>query len=673
MTRKRCHFFYQINDKVYLKNFRQSGGASNETLTPSWKGPFRITGIKPPNVEIEMENKKSKWYHAKLIKPSFSQLLLILTSILACFCPCTANEIYKIQTLNNSQRLFFHKLGQAMNHVDTWHMITKYNLSDLAERLTSITQISSSKTKETQLRTAEDLLSNLPHVVDHDLSINDLNTRKKREGKYYEGMLPWIGSIASWVLGTATERDINKVEGELKDEVACAERGLTLFDQYLTNEKCTREMISRNALLMNAYQNNTKEELRNLKTKRLLDLQTTLIVNEISDLTNAILLAKRKLVHPSLVKYAQLKKVIHKALIPKSRVFPYKTLNVPLEEYLSTCDIQTAIVNNILFYVIELPLTELQGFNMFRLLPLPLQLQPSLYSIRLPSSPFLLINHARDQYSTQENLRECIAILPKRYLCTLHTLSTELTCEVELLQNLDSNCNFEEARLIAETFVQLDESSWLFVTEKQNNRVQFLLSNDTAFYAELPPRGILTVTSRSTIITPNQVLVPHRTFRSVETHPLLDLPDVFHEIRSLPNITLPRLKILDTSTLTKLIGDTRMAVQKQQSLYDTLSDYSWHVSILSIVSSCLIFYCILRCCCNINLFKFCYISSCFPTSDSETSCNFPSIVYNTTIHASPQASPTLIDRHSVSLPIQENSGDPLFRRSTTSRAVPKKL
>ncbi len=649
---KSTPFFYQVNDTAYLRNFRKSDGKSDEALNPLWRGPFKITGIKEPNVELELENGNKKWYHAKLIKPGFLPFFLLL---LLSFGLTSGNEIYNTTRIDTTQRLFFHKIGFAMNNVDTWHFITTYNVTDLKERISILDIQSDTHQFDTRFQRIYDLLDNLPHLVDTTKLPPTTYSRNKREGKFYEGIFPWVGSIASWILGMATERDLNRVEGDLKDEVKCAAKGLSYFEHFLTNAKCTRQLIQKNFDAVIQIENQTQSEI--IRTEKLhhVDVLTSLLEQEISDLVNALLLAKRKLVHPELITYQQLATFISKAKIPPLRTFPFSVLKVTIEHYLYTSTIQTALLNDLLFYDIELPLTELNGYDIFQIFPFPFPLQPSLYSLLLPSTTFLIVNHARTHHLATNTLKDCTPILHGKYLCQLHTLSTAATCEMDLLQNLDNNCQYQEARFTPSSFTQLDKSTWLFLTSETTNRLQFILPNDTAFYATLPTRGILSINSSCTAVTTDHVLISHHNYHNVEQHFFLDLPNVTHTHRSLPNITLPHLRYLDTSTLDQIVQDTRLAITEQRSLYEMLTDYSWHFSYFSIFLSFVVIYCILRYCgCTL-----CASCPSYPTSTSTT--NPVSITVNTTV--TPSNSITDLLRSSSSPPATQ----PLLEDVTLSR------
>ncbi len=90
-----------------------------------------------------------------------------------------------------------------MNEVEAWHFFTTYNLSNLYERLDFLNTHASDYLKMIRFRRLFNIYDDLIRIVD---SVPPLpQTRWKREGKYFEGLFSWIGSIASWVLGIATQ------------------------------------------------------------------------------------------------------------------------------------------------------------------------------------------------------------------------------------------------------------------------------------------------------------------------------------------------------------------------------------------------------------------------------------------------------------------------------------
>ncbi len=183
---------YKPGDKVLLKK-------------PQYKnplGPYTIKSVNLPNVELEI-NGKIKYYHAKLLKP-FYLLSLLFFLLLG-----SAYGVDTITPITSRSGLFFQNLGLVKNHVDDWHLVTYFNLSQIQEKIDTLRLIESKivyyEKTYNKTKLSPSLQNNTDSITNdfETLQTTVENTRIKR------GIFNGGSYALKWLFGTPDSDDVD--------------------------------------------------------------------------------------------------------------------------------------------------------------------------------------------------------------------------------------------------------------------------------------------------------------------------------------------------------------------------------------------------------------------------------------------------------------------------------
>lgn len=239
-----------------------------------------------------------------------------------------------------------------------------------------------------------------------------------------------------------------------------------------------------------------------------------IIDSTLQDIENSITFCKLKIMHPSIIRtedlYTELNN-LQKRLSSGQMLTKINFENIFLYEKL--INIEGFIINNKITYLLHIPITLTENFEIFHLYSVPV-LSQSQFKVILPRNKYLVINKLHYTYQDQD----CQEALPQLYLCNeknLKEIQEYSPCTVNLLSSAKntSACEQIETYISQPIINQLANSNkWLVILPKEEvaelscfNQIENLKLYGT-YILEIPNSCQVTIKDR-VIINDNKTIV----------------------------------------------------------------------------------------------------------------------------------------------------------------------
>lgn len=275
----------------------------------------------------------------------------------------------------------------------------------------------------------------------------------------------WIGaggSILKTVFGSLDENDaikydkvMNSLQSNEKKLASLIKQNILITSSTLSNYNQTIHRINMNEANLNLAIDELSANLKNVtfisnkllifnKMDSILNrLETAILVIsfQLEDITNAVLLSSKNIIHPSVITPMQLYRELadnHLHLSPSVRLPVALELN-NMFIILSMSRVISYYYNGKIVFVVKVPLVNPEEYSVYRNLPLPIphdSVKPNTYSLIIPSSTFIAMTKDKTRYCMLNKLDKCESANPECYICDVPSVlsSTENpTCESELI------------------------------------------------------------------------------------------------------------------------------------------------------------------------------------------------------------------------------------------------
>ena len=168
---------------------------------------------------------------------------------------------------------------------------------------------------------------------------------------------------------------------------------------------------------------------------------------------------------------------VSQADMPPELSFPLPLSAAYQHLVLRIIDFDIFLKGNFLVYVIRLPLTNSITYNLYHVLPLPIQVRntDSKFTFLLPEREYLLMDTAKQYFARlkADELASCKSISSRHRVCKqnqpLQLTHLDEECEAQMLQavrTIPSTCSQRIAELNQTVWTQLENNEWLFVAPK---------------------------------------------------------------------------------------------------------------------------------------------------------------------------------------------------------------
>lgn len=339
------------------------------------------------------------------------------------------------------------------------------------------------------------------------------------------GWINGIGTIFKTVIGTLDANDvkyydesINKIMTDdkniqilMKDQVQVVKTTISNFNDSIQILQATQDTLNLNFNKLKLFMNKTDNKLRANDFSITLLEQFTLMNNigtslliEVEETIDAILFAKRSILHPSVISptniYLELEKEFKNIPIGKEFALPVNMENIHTLIDLATLDV--FYVNNNLIFKINMPLVTHTLYLIYHVIPLPIRHANSdTFAFIQPTIPYLAISSNQLLYVPLQNLDNCQALSKEHHICNNHiqysTLQTP-TCETSLLttikKSIPTSCNTKLVHGTLELWQDLKNNKWIYI---YSNAIKITIDckNQELQDAELAGTGILQLES----------------------------------------------------------------------------------------------------------------------------------------------------------------------------------
>jgi hypothetical protein len=405
-----------------------------------------------------------------------------------------------VQTFKESPGLYYDHLGEAQLYNTEWKIITYINLRDAEENFRVVKDYAQmsinfcKKYVDTFWIKYTDCMKDIPHTYRQIQEIENLKTLVEQltqkeddpiQTRYKRGVFNFIGDISKILFGTLDNEDANyysdkisNLEKEQMDFLRLSKEQITVVKSTLRSLNSTLLAVSDNERILSKgledmanHINKQDGEVKRMFTASSMMLtvkEHSMQLNRAIDecrreyeiLIDAILNSQKGVLQPPIITPAQIMKHMKAS---QADMPPELSLPLPLSAayqplILRIIDFDVFLKGNFLVYIIRLPLTSSINYNLYHVLPLPIQVKntESKFIFLLPEREYLLMDSAKQYFATlrADELTSCKTISSRHRVCR-QTQPLQLThlddeCEAQMLQairTIPSTCSQRRAEL----------------------------------------------------------------------------------------------------------------------------------------------------------------------------------------------------------------------------------
>lgn len=301
--------------------------------------------------------------------------------------------------------------------------------------------------------------------------------------------------ILNWLIGTpdaddakyysdsikALLNDNRQTQTLLKSQIQIASSTIKNFNNSIASLKVTEETLNNNIRLINKYMVGTENHISNLSLEAVIMEQIAILLSlsmQLSDHLDkhieSINLSSHNIISPFLISPKEFcdELVNYKDESDNELLITPNYKNLPVLYKL--VKVQNILIDELIVFVIRVPLAKKTDFTLYNLVPLPVQHQnTSVFSFIIPRNPYLLLSQSKSYFAALSELKNCDEYLQGKYVCTdVHTARTteEATCEIKLLSphtnQVPQDCSTKTISAELETWNYVGDNQWLHILHK---------------------------------------------------------------------------------------------------------------------------------------------------------------------------------------------------------------
>nr|XP_034194813.1 uncharacterized protein LOC117611033 [Osmia lignaria] len=417
------------------------------------------------------------------------------------------NKITIFQYTTDTSGIFYRKLGEAKISNTELHLITYANLTYLSQAKALLNShfiksreicnllkevVISKQQKSYCEETLQSVQSELQNINNKEKILNglighDVKQRRRR------GLINGTSYVLNWLIGTpdaddaryysdsieALLNDNKQTQTLLKSQIQIVSSTIKNFNNSIQSLKLTEETLNNNMKIINKYMSETDNYIINLSLETTIMEQVATLLSlciQVSDYFDknieSINLGNHNIISPFLITPKDLcEELINYKDDFELMITPtYK--NLP--KIYKLMKLQSITINELVVFVIKLPLVKRTNFDLYNLIPLPIQHQnTSIFSFITPQNPYLLLSQQKSNFAVMSDLRNCVEYLEGKYVCTnVNTARTteESTCEVLLLsphvKQIPQDCSTKTINAEMEIWTYIGSNQWLYILQK---------------------------------------------------------------------------------------------------------------------------------------------------------------------------------------------------------------
>lgn len=483
-----------------------------------------------------------------------------------------------------------------------------------------------------------------------DALLNATPTKNRQKRFIFDGLgtaIKWFSGNLDASDGERYESAINRLQTDdkelhnlLKQQVSVVTDTIETFNktigQLTQNEQNLKQKQDK---IINIVQENL---VKTMLTSSILETSDylmqlhesfTIILNELTEVLEAINFSKLNILHPSIIESKLLLEELQKIsnYMTKCKLpLPPRIENIP--HYLNIIKTSSYKTSNRLIFVLQIPLVTLKSYSYYHLYSLPAKTTvPNIFSTIIPLSPNLAISDDNTQYFIP---KDCKTLTTNEILClatTYHLIDNNSPCEIQLILHTGNynTCQKEKLLLkINENKIQpLNDDSWLAFLVKPINIMEDCSPNtgQSVSFSTLKETSILKFTPGCSLhIGSIQILNDYT--RNSSTNYTIDLPEVAYDCCE--QDTEEKTEDIKPINLQHVnLDNLRSAKDQLFQINESLNQFddnfinrktSWFIMLVAVICILIfIIYCCRNCC---PQFKRKHITLCAPFTSTVTSC-----------------------------------------------------
>lgn len=415
---------------------------------------------------------------------------------------------YKLEEFAKSPGIYYEKLGKAVLYSTTWKTVIYLPLNAVTNQMDTISSYVEYVNRlclRIDLRSwtachhlDELTLTKLRQVRESERLIASMAGRRDMESRKKRGLFDFVGKVSKVLFGTMDEDDAQYYNDQIEHFERSSDSLTHLLKQQLTIVRSTLGAINETLLDVTYNEDKMRAGLIQLRdyvdsvvtqygnVTNLLSVKITLeshiarvldglhvLQRYLDALLASLVDAQQGILHPQIISP---QRVIN-ALRHDSSYFPPETFPpFPLSKdsaYLlyKVCGVHVYLYDEILSYVLELPLVNKGNYDVLRMIPVPVALGGGRFVYVDTGSDLLFFERARQYYflSTERELSLCKALSKNAFVCAQrHPLLFSHfvdSCVIKMLQprsSIPNECDTRVVHLIHTLWTPLQNNSWIY-------------------------------------------------------------------------------------------------------------------------------------------------------------------------------------------------------------------
>ncbi|XP_063236303.1 uncharacterized protein LOC134538755 [Bacillus rossius redtenbacheri] len=426
-----------------------------------------------------------------------------------------------------------------------------------------------------------------------------------------------IGQLSRVLFGTLDEEDaefysqkISKLEEEQldflklgKEQMLVVKSTIHSVNQTMRNMYSNQKSLQQGLEKLAAETNNNTRRVSSAINKQALKIKVNEHINALTleleslrfqyeVLIDAVVNAGNGILNPHIITPQQIAKYFKSFKTDHAQ-----GLELPAPEGVNLDSVILKVVNlevfsrnNILCYIIKLPLVEHFVFKIYKAVPLPIQSKNSkdLYIFINPSKDYIMLENAKQYYIklNENELDKCRELTPKFRICKqrfpLINLYTPKECEIRLMfpiSAIPEDCTTHVVKIINTVWIQLKDNEWLYVAPKEE-KITIACENTEPYDAVLKGTGKLKFFEKCKGYGTNVIIVSQaRISHNVTSKDIIPtLPLDMDCCESIETMSLDEIKInTPFKTITHQLDDLKIASHKVKEVEEHLKNEEWKI------------------------------------------------------------------------------------------------
>nr|XP_012143825.1 PREDICTED: uncharacterized protein LOC105662855 [Megachile rotundata] len=474
------------------------------------------------------------------------------------------------------------------------------------------------------------ILFSSKHEILYQLVGQESSKRKRR------GLINGVSYALNWLFGTPDADDaqyytdsINmllnnnkQTQTLLKSQIQVISGTIQNFNQSLASLKTNEDTMNNNINRINKFMTQTKLYISKLETQSLIGQQIAMLLsltNSISQEYNkyieAINLGRHNILSPLIVTPEILLKELTSYKGEFELVVSPNLKTLPI--FYNILDLQLIPSNDLIIFALKYPLVSRTLFDLYHLIPLPVQFQnSSVFSYISPKQPYLIISQPKTHFSLLQDLKSCIMYLDGKYVCMdVHTRTSaeQPTCEAQLLSphisKIPEDCDTKTIRANIETWTYIQNNHWIYILQKPTTVT--ILCQEGKDYMEdivLHQTGILSLDSQCKGYSNIYLLEPTKQTKKNVTHfaPPISIVDsdccvvemdkIKIDSTRLEPIKLTNIDLSDFKYANKKLNEFDQILTKNLNEPFIVTHTRWYTITVGVIAAVLIIIIFINCC-----------------------------------------------------------------------------